>query len=136
MDSQNILKIMVIDDDPEILESFKKIFENSGFQLFLANNGVTAIEEMKREKYHIAFIDLYMPVMNGLETMTRLKEGNQDLIAVMISGFRNEQMLEAAIKSGAHDYLYKPLDIQDIIGITLKLSRQLGIQSNLEVLFE
>ncbi len=136
MDSQNILKIMVIDDDPEILESFKKIFENSGFHLFLSNNGVTAIEKMNHEKYHIAFIDLYMPVMNGLETMTRLKESNPDLIAVMISGFRNEQMLETAIKSGAHDYLYKPLDIQDIIGITLKLSRQLGIRSDLEVLFE
>lgn len=136
MNSQNTLKIMVIDDDPEILESFKNIFENSGFQLFLANNGVTAIEEIKREKYHIAFIDLYMPVMNGLETMIRLKESNPDLIAVMISGFRNEQMLEAALKSGAHDYLYKPLDIQDIIGITLKLSRQLGIRSDLEVLFE
>ncbi|MBU4445156.1 MAG: response regulator [Candidatus Marinimicrobia bacterium] len=136
MNSKNTLKIMVIDDDPEILESFKKIFENSGFQLFLANNGVTAIEEMNHEKYHIAFIDLYMPVMNGLETMIRLKESNPDLIAVMISGFRNEQMLEAALKSGAHDYLYKPLDVQDIIGITLKLSRQLGIQSDLEVLFE
>ena len=136
MDSQNTLKIMVIDDDPEILESFKKIFENSGFQLFLAKNGVTAIEEIKREKYHIAFIDLYMPVMNGLETMTSLKEGNPDLIAVMISGFRNEQMLEAALKSGASDYLYKPLDVQDIIGITLKLSRQLGIRSDLEGLFE
>jgi len=136
MDSQNILKIMVVDDDPEILESFKKIFENSGFQLFLANNGVTAIEEMRHEKYHIAFIDLYMPVMNGLETMNRLKEGNPDLIAVMISGFRSEQMLETAIKSGAHDYLYKPLDVQDIIGITLKLSRQLGIRSDLEVSFE
>ncbi|MCK4715381.1 MAG: response regulator [Candidatus Marinimicrobia bacterium] len=136
MDPQNTLKIMVIDDDPEILESFKKTFENSGFQLFLAKNGVTAIEEAKREKYHIAFIDLYMPVMNGLETMTHLKESNSDLIAVMISGFRNEQMLETAIKSGAYDYLYKPLDIQDIIGITLKLSRQLGIQSNLEVFFE
>ena len=136
MDSQNTLKIMVIDDDPEILESFKKIFEKSGFQLFLAKNGVTALEEMKRKKYDIAFIDLYMPVMNGLETMTRLKESNPELIAVMISGFRNEQMLETAIKSGAYDYLYKPLDIQDIIGITLKLSRQLGIQSDLEVFFE
>ncbi|MBL7067397.1 MAG: hypothetical protein ISS29_06010, partial [Candidatus Marinimicrobia bacterium] len=50
--------------------------------------------------------------------------------------FRNEQMLEAALKSGASDYLYKPLDVQDIIGITLKLSRQLGIRSDLEVLFE
>lgn len=132
MISKDTLKIMVVDDDLEILDSFRDIFKNSGFKLFVADNAKDAIEEMEREKYHIAFIDVYMPVMDGLVTLNNFKKINPDLITVMISGFRNEHLLEVALKNGANDYLYKPLDVQDILGITLKLSCQLGIQDDLE----
>ncbi|MDO9548427.1 MAG: response regulator [Candidatus Marinimicrobia bacterium] len=128
------LNIIVIDDDSEILDLFKSIFENTGFNLFLANSGIAAIEKFGEQHFHIAFIDLYMPGMDGLDTMIRLKEINPELIAVMISGFRNENMLERALKAGAYDYLYKPLDVQDIFGITLKLASQLGIQNDPEFL--
>ncbi|MFH2024983.1 MAG: response regulator, partial [bacterium] len=118
MPNPNSLNIIVIDDDREILDSFKAIFENTGFQLSVADSGKSAIEQFSRQHFHIAFIDLYMPDMDGLDTMIRLKEINSELIAVMISGFRNEDMLERALKAGAYDYLYKPLDVQDIFGIT------------------
>ncbi|MCD6204299.1 MAG: response regulator [Candidatus Marinimicrobia bacterium] len=136
MEKESTLNIIVIDDDPDILDSFKSIFKNSGFNLTCVTGGLRAIEEFHRQTFHIAFIDLYMPDMDGLETLIRLKELNNDLIAVMISGFRNEDMLEKAMKSGAYDYLYKPLDVQDIFGITLKLANKMGIQNNLEFLSE
>ena len=132
MVTQSTLNIMVIDDEHEILDSFKDIFENSDFNLFLADNAQTAIDEISKNHYHIAFIDIFMPEMDGIETLQRLKQINPNLIAVMISGFRNEDMLENALKLGASNYLYKPLDIQSIFGITLKLAQQLGIQNNLE----
>ncbi|MCK4715380.1 MAG: response regulator [Candidatus Marinimicrobia bacterium] len=124
MNSQNQLKIMVIDDNPEILDCFKSIFDKSGAHLFLSKNPVTAIEEFKRTPYNIAFIDLYMPVINGLETMERLKEINPDLVAIIISGFRNPKMPEIAKKSGAQDYLFKPLDIKDILLGTIVSKKQ------------
>ncbi len=135
MVSPATLNVMVIDDENDILDSFMSIFENSGFNLFPAKSGKMAIEEMKKRHYHIAFIDLFMPEMDGLETLRQLKIINPDLIAVMISGFRNEDMLEKALKIGASNYLYKPLDVQSIFGITLKLAQQLGIQNNLEFMY-
>jgi len=135
MEKTTTLNIIVIDDDTNILDLFKSIFENTGFNLFLANSGKAAIEQSGKHHFHIAFIDLYMPEMNGLDTMIQLKEINPELITVMISGFRNEDMLERALKAGAFDYLYKPLDVQDIFGITLKLAQQLGIQNDLEFLY-
>ena len=135
MEKPSTLNIVVIDDDMEILDSFKTIFEHTGFNLFLSNSGKAAIEQSGKQHFHIAFIDLYMPEMNGLDTMIQLKEINPELITVMISGFRNEDMLERALKAGASNYLYKPLDVQDIFGITLKLAQQLGIQNDLEILF-
>ena len=136
METTHTLNIMVIDDDQDILDSFKSIFDNTGLHLTCVNSGRSAIEQFKHNSFHIAFIDLYMPDMDGLETLIRLKELNPDVLAVMISGFRNEDMLEKALKSGAYDYLYKPLDVQDIFGITLKLAQQLGIQNDLKFVFE
>jgi len=134
MQNPTTLNIIVIDDDKGILDSFESIFENTGFHLTTVNNGESAIEILSKHHFHIAFIDLFMPGMDGLETMIRLKEINPELIAVMISGFRNEDILERALQTGAYDYLYKPLDVQDIFGITIKLARQLGIQNDLEFL--
>ena len=115
MEQKNRLKIMVIDDDQEILDTFKEIFKDSGAHLFLAKSAISAIEEIKKRAYHIAFIDLYMPVVNGMETMLRLKEICPAIIATMISGFRNPHMLEAAKRSGAENYLFKPLDVKEIL---------------------
>lgn len=125
MEAKNQLKIMVIDDDPEILESFKSIFHGSGAYLFLSGSAVSAIEELKQQSYHIAFIDLYMPVINGIETLTRMKEICPNIVAIMISGFRNPQVLEAAKRSGATDYLFKPLDINKVL-----LSTVVPLKSN------
>jgi len=115
MNSKNTLKIMVIDDDTEILDCFKSIFEGSCAHLFLTKSPISAIEELKQQSYHIAFIDLYMPVMNGMETMQQLKEICPGLVTIMISGFRNPKMQKAAIRSGAQDYLFKPLNVKEIL---------------------
>lgn len=135
MEKPHTLNIMVIDDDQNILDSFKSIFDNTGFRLTCVNSGSSAIEQFKHNSFHIAFIDLFMPDMDGLETLIHIKELNPDVLAVMISGFRNEAMLERALKGGAYDYLYKPLDVSDIFGITLKLANKLGVQIDPEFLF-
>jgi len=62
---------------------------------------------------------MYMPVMNGMETMLRLKELCPSLIMTMISGFRNPYMLEAALNSGAENYLFKPLNVKEILLSTI-----------------
>ncbi|HDP67517.1 MAG TPA: response regulator [Candidatus Marinimicrobia bacterium] len=135
MSKPKTLNVIVIDDDPEMLVSFQTIFENTGFNLVTANSGLKALEIARKQEFHIAFIDLFMPEIDGLDTLKEMKKLNPELIAVMISGFRNEDMLEKALKAGAYDYLYKPLDVQDIFGITLKLAQRLGINNDLELLF-
>ncbi len=129
-----LLKIMVIDDEEMVLENFNDLFSRSYFKIFKARNGQAAVDEMQRNKYDIAFIDVYMPVMDGLETLSKLKEINPQLMAVMISGYKNEKVLEESLKLGAEHYLYKPLDIQNIIGVTVKCARYLGIENNLEII--
>ncbi len=132
--SQKMINVLVVDDEKEILECFKDIFKNSNFSIFTANNGKMAIEELKKNNCDIAFIDICMPGMDGVETLKELKVINPNLKAIMISGFRNEDILEKALKIGAFSYLFKPLDIQNIIGIAVKCAKNLGIDDHIEII--
>lgn len=126
------VKIMVIDDDVSILEIFKEIFSGPQFQVFTASDGPTAINEFRRQKYDLAFIDVYMPLMNGLEVLSALRAISPQLEVIMISGFHNEALLEQALRQGARHYLYKPLDAHDVFAVALKCLHSLGIKNEIE----
>jgi DNA-binding NtrC family response regulator len=129
------IKIMVVDDDKNILAIFRDVFNDSRFEVFATLNGPAAVAEFRHQKYDLAFIDILMPDMNGLEVLAALLKINPDLVAIMISGFRDEKRLEEALKIGAKYYLYKPFDVHDIFSIALKCLQQLGIQDEIEPIF-
>ncbi len=132
MSAARKIKIMVVDDDDNILEVFRDIFTDSQFEVFTALNGPAAIAEFQHQRYDLAFIDILMPGMNGLEVLEALLQINPDFVAIMISGFRDETKLEEALKIGAKYYLYKPFDAHDIFSIALKCLKHLGIQDKIE----
>ncbi len=121
------LPIMVVDDDQAILEIFEEMFAQTNFRIVPFNNGSDAVRAAHQDKFPIAFIDLFMPGMNGLELLIELRKIQPELMAVMISGFRNESLLEQALRAGAYTYLYKPLGRPDIMGVMLKCLRKLGL---------
>ncbi|MBL7075621.1 response regulator [candidate division KSB1 bacterium] len=133
MRESQTIRVMVIDDEKATRDVFEEIFEGENFSVFPAEDGLKAIAEMKKRQYDLAFIDIRMPQIDGLETLRRLKKIHPDLMAVMISGFRDEDIIEKALKIGAVGYLYKPLDIQDILGVALKCSHQLGVPNQVEI---
>lgn len=132
MDDSLKISVLVVDDDQSILDVFCEMFESSPFKIVTALNGHEAIEKLKIEPCIAVFIDLYMPEMDGLQVLTALKEIQPNLMAVMISGYRNEQMLESALKMGAYDYLYKPLDRHDLLSVMVKCLRRLGFKNHIE----
>lgn len=132
--SQKMINVLVVDDEKEILKCFEDIFENSNFSIFTANNGKAAVAELRKNHCDIAFIDICMPGIDGVETLKELKVINPNLKAIMISGFSNEDILEKALKMGAFSYLFKPLDIQNIIGVAVKCAKDLGIDDHIEII--
>jgi len=132
MENNKKFNVLVVDDDQNILDVFCDMFEDSPFKIIPASDGREAINKLKTNPCPIAFIDLYMPEMDGLQVLTALKEIQPTLTAVMISGFRNENLLESAIKMGAYDYLYKPLDRQDLMAVLLRCLQRLGEKNAVE----
>jgi DNA-binding NtrC family response regulator len=117
--------ILVIDDERSIRNTLKDILEYEEHHVDLAEEGNSGIELFKKNKYDLVLCDIKMPEMDGSEVLTKLTELNSDVPVVMISGHGNIETAVDSIKSGAYDFIAKPLDLNRLL-VTVKnaLERQ------------
>jgi len=104
--------ILVVDDDADICQTLTKILELQGYDVITAGSGEEAVSMTRKQSCQMAFIDVKLPDIDGLETLLRLKEINPDLLVIMMTGFRNEvkEALDKAQAASAITCLYKPFD--------------------------
>ena len=108
---KNKLKILIVDDEPDIIEILQFNLENEGYQVFSAVNGKEALKLAEMHIPHLIILDLMMPVMDGIETCERLrmdKKFNNSLI-MFLSARGEDYSQVAAFESGADDYVTKPI---------------------------
>ncbi len=108
---KNKFKILVVDDEPDIIEILQFNLENEGYQVFSAVNGKEALKLAEMHIPHLIILDLMMPVMDGIETCERLrmdKKFNNSLI-MFLSARGEDYSQVAAFESGADDYVTKPI---------------------------
>jgi DNA-binding NtrC family response regulator len=105
--------ILVVDDELSIRESFSLILEGK-YNILLAASGEAALKTVSDQKVDMAFLDIRMPGMNGLETLRRLKELDPDIEVIMVTAVNDVQKAGEAIKYGARDYVVKPFDVDFI----------------------
>ncbi|WP_047133843.1 sigma-54-dependent transcriptional regulator [Candidatus Kryptonium thompsonii] len=118
-------KVMVIDDDENILFAFKKVLEKDGFTPIFSTNGFEVMEKVQAEKPDVIFLDIAMPGLDGLEILKQLKDKGIETPVVIITGYGTMQTAVKAIQLGAFEYLTKPLDINRI-----RLLIQRAIETN------
>jgi two-component system alkaline phosphatase synthesis response regulator PhoP len=124
-------KILIVDDDPLIrllLEEILTDFNAKGIQISSADNGLTALELIKREEPDIIFLDVMLPQMNGFEVCNIIKNdlSLKHLYIIMLTAKGQEIDKKKAHEYGADYYITKPFTIQDVIK---KVSKVLGASS-------
>lgn len=129
MESNPSIPTLVADDDPDILSYFKAIFKNTPYDLHYAQNGLEALKKAKLQKYDLAFIDVNMPEMDGLQTLMNWKKFQPDTQIIIISSYSDGSLVRKAIQEGAYSYLFKPLNKMDIFSITMKCLKNTGIEN-------
>jgi two-component system nitrogen regulation response regulator NtrX len=107
--------VLVVDDEQGIRESLSGILEDEGYVVLTASSGEEALGLAKEENPDLVFLDVWLPEMDGIETLIRLKEVRKDVPTVMISGHGNIELAVRAIKSGAYDFLEKPLSLEKVL---------------------
>src|SRR5919204_6999462 len=106
--------ILIVDDEPAILDSLSKILEDEGYQILLAKSGQEALKIIANEQPDLMLLDIWMPEMDGLETLKRAKEQTSKLQVMMMSGHGSIETAVKAIKLGAYDYIEKPLSLENV----------------------
>lgn len=108
-------KILVVDDELKIRESFSDILGLEDFDVDTAQNGEVAIEMIEQDYYDVALIDLNMPKVDGMEVLKYLVEHSVDTIGIILTGYATIRNAVEAMKAGAFDYLAKPVKMEEVI---------------------
>ena len=113
------MKILIVDDDRAIRNSFGEILMDEGYEVAKAEDGPGALKAVEEERFDVIFCDIKMPGMDGVEVLEKFMEMNLDAAVVMISGHGDISTAVECIKKGAFDFVEKPLDLQRLL-ITIK----------------
>ena len=118
-------KVLIVDDEKSILETLTGIIEDEGHEVITASSGEKALTLFSESSPDIVLMDVWMPGMDGIETLKSMKEKNRDACVIMISGHSTIDTAVHAIKLGAYDFMEKPLALEKV---TILVSRALEKQ--------
>ncbi|MCY4612512.1 MAG: sigma-54 dependent transcriptional regulator [Nitrospira sp.] len=106
--------ICIVDDEPSILNTLSSILEDEGYQVAIAKTGGEALKVIQMEPPDVVILDIWMPEIDGLEVLKRVREQFPNTMVIMMSGHGSVETAVKATKLGAYDYLEKPLDLEKV----------------------
>jgi len=107
--------ILVVDDEPSIIQTLDGILSDEGFDVLTASNGYEALKIIDAESPDLILLDIWMPGIDGIETLKEIKKDNPFIQVIMITGHGTIETAVKATKLGAFDFIEKPLSIDKII---------------------
>ena len=109
------MKIFVVDDHRDIAEGLAEVLRLQGHEVDVAFGGEQAVRMFKENDYDIAFMDVMMPGMNGVESFLAIRRHKPNAKVVMMTGYSVEQLLDQVVEKGAYGVLHKPVIVDDIL---------------------
>jgi DNA-binding NtrC family response regulator len=118
--------ILIVDDDDDICQTLTEVLKLQGYHVLTASSGEEAVLIAREKACQMAFIDVKLPNIDGLETFLRLKDINPGILTIMMTGFRNEvkDALEKAREASAIACLYKPFDPAKAADLVRKIAKK------------
>jgi len=107
--------ILIVDDEPDICQTLGGILEDEGYRVQSVAGGESALELVRQDRPDLIMLDIWMPGMDGLETLAKFKERWPDLQVIMISGHGSIETAVKATKLGAYDFIEKPLSLSETV---------------------
>lgn len=109
------MKILICDDDALVREYLAEFLRDAGFAILTAEDGKTGLERVKTETPDLVICDINMPKMGGIDFLRSVKFLQHPPAVMMLTGYGNQQTAIEALRFGAHDYLVKPIEADDLL---------------------
>ena len=107
--------VLIVDDEASIRQTLTAALEDEGYTLFSAANGQQALDLVEKQRPDLVLLDIWMPGIDGIETLRILKEKHPEVTVIMMSGHGNIETAVKATKLGAYDFIEKPLSLERLL---------------------
>src|SRR6187402_1910901 len=107
-------RLLVVDDERSMRELLSIVLRREGYDVTIAENGRGAVGALERGRFDLLISDIKMPDMNGVEVLREAKRIDPDILGIMITAFASADTAIEAMRLGAHDYLSKPFDVDEL----------------------
>jgi two-component system nitrogen regulation response regulator NtrX len=108
-------QILVVDDEERIRQSLNGILKDEGYEVVESKDGAQALKQLESDPPDLVLLDIWMPGMDGMEVLERMKGQVPNLPVIMISGHGNIELAVKAVKLGAYDFIEKPLSLEKVL---------------------
>jgi len=116
-------RVLIVDDDADLAESLAEVLLDHGCDVSIAEHGREAVARVGAEDFDIIFMDVRMPLMNGVDSFFAIRAIKPDARVVMMTGFK-ERFVERAIQAGAEGPLHKPFTVDDMLALIERRERK------------
>jgi two-component system nitrogen regulation response regulator NtrX len=121
--------ILIVDDEPGVRTALSGVLRDEGYDVDAVDSGEACLERLARQAYDVVVLDIWLPGMDGLATLSRMRERQVDAQVVIISGHGNVESAVRAIKMGAFDFVEKPLSLEKTVLVVRNALRQRNLEA-------
>lgn len=115
--------ILIVDDNINLIKTMSFILKRKGFTVTTAKDGLEAIDKVKKQAFTLIFMDIKMPLMDGVETFKKIKKINPETVVMMMTAYAVEDLVQEALEEGAYGIIYKPLDIEKVVDLIQEVKK-------------
>ena len=126
--------ILIVDDEPGVRSALGGVLRDEGYDVDAVDSGEACLERLGRQAYDVVVLDIWLPGMDGLATLARMRERQIDSQVVIISGHGNIESAVRAIKMGAFDFVEKPLSLEKTVLVVRNALRQRHLEAENQAL--
>jgi len=131
-----MIRVLIVDDEYQLLEAFKKKLSKEGMEVFTASNGVEALAIIRQETLDIGLFDIKLPDTDGVELLEKLRDTQPTAEVIMLTGYASVDTAIRSMKLGAYDYLTKPVKLSELHTVILKAYEKKQLKEKTIVLEE
>jgi two-component system nitrogen regulation response regulator NtrX len=121
--------ILIVDDEPGVRSALGGVLRDEGYDVDAVESGEACLDRLTRQPYDVVVLDVWLPGMDGLATLARMRERQIDAQVVIISGHGNVESAVRAIKMGAFDFVEKPLSLDKTVLVVRNALRQRRLEA-------
>jgi len=121
------IKVLVVDDDPQVGKTVAKILEENNYNVQTFTDPREAIEAVRKSAFDIGLIDIKMPDISGVELVERIKREDERVALLMMTAYPDVQSAAETMRLGARDYITKPFNEEQLLSAVERIAQELGL---------